>query len=178
MLPAHTDAYAVCPPSPCSPPATLSMPPPATLSMPPPAAHRPLRPAATALSILPPPPSPSSHRRWAGVHSYGAAPARSASLCVMAAVPGGGGSRMTDGGDEFGVCGVQPVPRPVVCTVPLRATAPPPPSTHRRCPLHAAAALYTLPPPSTHCHCALHATAITHHNGEHSTFQRAHNLLP
>ena len=37
-----------------------------------------------------------------------------------------------DGGDEFGVCGVQPVPRPIVCTAPSRATAPLPPSTRRR----------------------------------------------
>ena len=63
-----------------------------------------------------------------------------------------------DGGDEFGVCGVQPIPRPVVCTAPSRATAPPPPSTCRHHPLHTAAALYMLPPPSPchpHCPCAI-----------------------
>ena len=51
-----------------------------------------------------------------------------------------------DGGDEFRVCGVQPVPRPVVCTVPSRATAPPPPSTRRHRPLHTAAAAISVPP--------------------------------
>ena len=51
-----------------------------------------------------------------------------------------------DGRDEFGVCGVQPVPRPVVCTVPSRATAPPPPSTRCRRPLHTAAAALSMPP--------------------------------
>ena len=47
---------------------------------------------------------------------------------------------------------MQPVPRPVVCTVPLHATVPPPPSTHHCCPLHTAATLYTPPPPPSPCH--------------------------
>ena len=38
-----------------------------------------------------------------------------------------------NGGDEFGMCGVQPVPRPVVCTAPSRAAALLSPSTRRRC---------------------------------------------
>ena len=57
-----------------------------------------------------------------------------------------------DGGDKFGVCDVQPVPRPIMCTAPSHATVPLPPSTRHHHPLHAAAALYTPPHP-------LHAAA-------------------
>ena len=50
---------------------------------------------------------------------------------------------------------MQPVPRPIVCTVPSRATVPPPPSTRRHHPLHAAAVLYMplLPPSPCHPRC-------------------------
>ena len=154
----------------CCPPTLMPTPsthplraPTVTLSMPPPPARRPLRPAA--LSVPPPPPSPSSHRRWAGVRSYGAVPARSASLCVMAAVPGGGGSRTMTAGTNSGCAACNPYPA-LSCA--LRHRVPP---CHRH-PLHAAATLYTLPPPSTcrptlytppppstHCHHPLHTAA-------------------
>ena len=57
-----------------------------------------------------------------------------------------------NGGDEFRVCGMQPVPHPVVCTAPSCATTPPPPSTRRHHLLHAAATLYTPPPLPSLCH--------------------------
>ena len=56
---------------------------------------------------------------------------------------------------------MQPVPHPIVCTVPSHATVPPPPSTHRRRPLHPAAALYTPLPPSTPRCRPLHPAAAT-----------------
>ena len=68
---------------------------------------------------------------------------------------------------------VQPIPHPVVCTAPSCATALPPPSTRRRCPLHAgAAALYVPPPLPSTCCCRrpLHATPtapMCHHWPHH-----------
>ena len=76
------------------------------------------------------------------MHSYRAAPAQSASLCVMAAVPGSGGSRTTTVGTNLGCAACNPYPTPS-CTLRRRV----PPRHHH--PLHAATTLYTLPPPST-----------------------------
>ena len=56
-----------------------------------------------------------------------------------------------DSGDKFGVCGVQPIPCPVMCTVPSRATTPPPPSTCHRHPLRAATTALSMPPPLPLC---------------------------
>ena len=108
------------------------------------AARRPLRPAATALSIQLPLPG-------------GCAFVRNCACTVGFVTHHGGRPRWQrvkddDGGDEFGVCGVQPVPCPVMCTAPSRATTPPPPSTRRHHPLHAATTLYTPLPLPSPCH--------------------------
>ena len=123
----------------------------ATMLPPPSTCHRcPLHAAPTL--YMPPPPSPSSRRRWAGTRSHGAVPAQSASLRIMAAVPGSGGSRMTTAGMNSGcaACNLYPALSCALCRcIPLR----------RRHPLHATTTLYMLPLHSTCCHHALHAAA-------------------
>ena len=79
-------------------------------------------------------------RPWqAGARSYGAAPARSASLRVMAAVPGSGGSRTTTAGTNSGCAACNPYPTPS-CALRRRV----PPGRHH--PLHATTAALSVPP--------------------------------
>ena len=82
--------------------------------------------------------------RQAGTCSYGAAPARSASLRIMAAVPGGRGSRMTTAGTNSGCAACNPYPTPSCA---LRRCVP----LHHRHPLHAAATTLSVPPPLPLC---------------------------
>ena len=161
-MPVHISHPTCCPPTlmptlsahPLRAPAT-------TLYMPPPPAHCPLHPAATALSIPPLPPSLSRchcplHPAATALSIQPPPPGGCAFIwsctCTVGFVTHHGGRpgwwrvKDDDSGDEFGVCSVQPIPRPIVCTAPSRATAPPPPSTCRCCPLHAATAALSVPP--------------------------------
>ena len=132
---------------------------------PPPHSHPQIRQHETAankpgtscgiFSTSSPPTSSTALTRYTGAHTWeracrlpsstagGRAFVRSCACTVSFVMRHGGRPgrqriKDNDGGDKFWVCGVQPIPRPVVCTALSRATAPPPPSTrHCRCPLHA-----------------------------------------